>query len=148
MDSAGLGIVAILITCFGVLVALTPTILWIVLTVVLFNKGEAARIENGVTKKANPVFTGMLYVCFGFAAVILAINNAVMFLPEEMIEKLIPLGWGLTVFWTVFSWIPLLISLIELRDKGLKYRKWFIFTWVLNTFVFFTGVLNPIPQSV
>lgn len=148
MDSAGLGIVAILITCFGVLVALTPTILWIVLTVVLFNKGEAARIESGVTEKANQVSICVLYVCFGFAAVILAINNAVMFLPEETIESLISVGWGLTVFWTVFSWIPLLILLIKLRDKGLKYRKWFIFTWILNTLVFFTGVLNPIPQSV
>lgn len=133
MDSFGI---------IAVIILLAPTIFFIALTCVLFNKGEEIRLKNNIVDKPN---TSILYFYLIFDAILLLLNSIVI---STSNSGLADIAWFLTVVWILFSWIPILISLNKTKTKGLKYRKWFIIIWVLNFLIFLTGIMNPIPQSV
>lgn len=143
MDSS----ILIFAVIFGLAIILAPTIIFIILTICLFRKGEQTRIERNLTEAPSPAAKGIMYACPVIASVLIILNIIVM-ISNTLPDGIVYAGWDLTVLWTLAAWIPILISLINLKDKGLKYRKWFVIIWILNFLVFLTGVMNPIPQSV
>lgn len=132
----------------GFFILFGPTIFFIALTISLFNRGEAQRIENNFIKKPNPIAKGIVYIHLIFATILTIFNGIIIAFSDTLSGSIYYAGWDLTLIWILLSWIPLLISLINLKDKGLKYKKWIIICWILNSLVFFTGIMNPIPQSV
>ena len=128
------------------LMILTPAILFISLTIYMFEKGEKKRIETDVDRRPNAAFTGLMFLGLLFTVVLIAINIIVMF--EVVSGDIVPTAYYTTIFWTFVGWVPTLILLFYFRDKGLKYRKWIITFWIMNFLVFFTGMMNPIPQSI
>lgn len=128
------------------LMILTPTILFISLTIYQFEKGENKRIEADSDRRPNTAFTGFMFLGLLFNVVLIAINIIVMF--EVVSGDIVPTAYYTTILWTFVGWVPTLILLFYFRDKGLKYRKWIITFWIMNFLVFFTGMMNPIPQSV
>ena len=143
MDSS----ILIFAVIFGLAIILAPTIIFIILTICRFRKGEQTRIEKNLTEAPSPAAKGIMYTCPVIASVLIILNIIVM-ISNTLPDGIVYAGWDLTVLWTLAAWIPILISLINLKDKGLKYRKWFVIIWILNFLVFLTGVMNPIPQSV
>ena len=127
------------------LIILAPTILFIALTIYQFERGEEKRIESDVDRRPNIAFTGAIVLELLFTTVLITINIIVIY---GKLSEFIYAAWNMTVFWTLAGWIPTLIIMFYFRDKGLKYRKWIIILWILNFLVFFTGMMNPIPQSV
>ena len=142
MDSS----ILIFAVIFGLAIILAPTILFIILTIILFHKGEQTRIAGNLTEVPSPTAKGIIYACPVIASVLIILNIIVM-ISNTLPDGIVYAGWDLTVLWTLAAWIPILISLINLKDKGLKYRKWFVIIWILNFLVFLTGVMNPIPKK-
>lgn len=140
--------ITIIALFIALIIAFLPTAGFIIFTCVSFNKGEKLRIENNIVAQPNPAYKFILFAGLSFSAFIIFINNLVIFLPDNLSTYFVDTGWILTIFWILLSWIPILISLSHLKDKGLKYRKWFILLWIFNFIVFLTGIMNPIPQSV
>lgn len=128
------------------LMILTPTILFISLTIYQFERGENKRIEASADGRTSTFSVMVLRLGILINVLLIILNIIVMF--EVVSGDIVPTAYYTTIFWTFVGWIPTLILMFYFRDKGLKYRKWIITFWILNFLVFFTGMMNPIPQSV
>ena len=128
------------------LMILTPTILFISLTIYQFERGENKRIEASADGRTSTFSVMVLRLGILINVLLIILNIIVMF--EVVSGDIVPIAYYTTIFWTFVGWVPTLILLFYFRDKGLKYRKWIITFWIMNFLVFFTGMMNPIPQSV
>lgn len=128
------------------LMILTPTILFISLTIYQFERGENKRIEASADGRTSTFSVMVLRLGILINVLLIILNIIVMF--EVVSGDIVPIAYYTTIFWTFVGWVPTLILLFYFRDKGLKYRKWIITFWIMNFLVFFTGMMNPIPQSI
>lgn len=128
------------------LMILTPTILFISLTIYQFERGENKRIEASADGRTSTFSVMVLRLGILINVLLIILNTIVMF--EVVSGDIVPIAYYTTIFWTFVGWVPTLILMFYFRDKGLKYRKWIITFWIMNFLVFFTGMMNPIPQSV
>ena len=128
------------------LMILTPTILFISLTIYQFERGENKRIEASADGRTSTFSVMVLRLGILINVLLIILNIIVMF--EVVSGDIVPIAYYTTIFWTFVGWVPTLILMFYFRDKGLKYRKWIITFWIMNFLVFFTGMMNPIPQSV
>ena len=128
------------------LMILTPTILFISLTIYQFERGENKRIEASADGRTSTFSVMVLRLGILINVLLIILNIIVMF--EVVSGDIVPIAYYTTIFWTFVGWVPTLILMFYFRDKGLKYRKWIITFWIMNFLVFFTGMMNPIPQSI
>ena len=60
----------------------------------------------------------------------------------------IELGWLLTVAFFFIGWMPCVLNTVLLYKGSKRCKMMIAVVWILYVILLFTGIFNPIPQSV